>query len=52
VGDHFVAHAAARLRKPSYYEAAFDTEALETIAALTLPVAVRFGYGTANPAAR
>jgi hypothetical protein len=46
VGDDFVANAAARVRKPSYCDVTFDAEALETIAALTSPVAVRFGYGT------
>lgn len=51
VDADFVAHAAARLRRPSHDAAAFDAAALETIDALTSPVAVRFGYGTVNPAA-
>jgi hypothetical protein len=51
VGDDFVAHAAARLRRPSYYEVAFDAAALETIATLTSSVAARFGYGTKSVAA-
>jgi hypothetical protein len=51
VGDDFVANAAARLRKPSYYEVAFDAAVLETIVTLTSPVAVQFGYGTKSPAA-
>ena len=51
VGDDFVAHAAARLRKPSSDEATLDAAALETIATLTSPVAVRFGYETTSSAA-
>ena len=51
VGDDFVAHEAARLRKPGYYDVAFDAAALDTIATLTSPVTVRFGYGTKSVAA-
>jgi hypothetical protein len=52
VDDAFIAHAAARLRRPSYYDVTFDAAALETIAALTSTVAVRFGYDTRSTAAR
>jgi hypothetical protein len=51
VSDDFVANAVARLRRPNRDEAAFDAAVLEMIAALTSPVAVRFGYGTVNLAA-
>jgi hypothetical protein len=46
----FMANAAARIRRPRHDDAAFDAATLETIVALTSPVAVQFGYGTESPA--
>jgi len=51
VSEAFLAQATSRLRKPSHEEAVFDAEALETIAAITAPAALRLGYGTERSAA-
>ena len=51
VSEAFVGQATARLRKPSHDDAAVDAAALETIAAITGPAALRLGYGTERAAA-
>ena len=51
VSEAFVAQATARLRKPSHNDAEVDAAALETIATITAPAALRLGYGTERAAA-